>query len=293
MSSRFSKVLGLKNKAPFTFGAVDRNFGCEIYKIIDYKGFTMNSALFGFFKGFKWRFLLPLSLLLLLGACANQRPKEAVDYSSLQVAPAETDSFVLINSKQFDQPELGAGYNYVDRKYPDDKISLYIYPIAKFDWTDIDSTLEEEMARVIAEINYAVNAGIYDSAKVEGDAVYPVEIKGIQYQGRRAELKIEKGEQTLSSFAYIFIDEDKFIKFRISFNAQLSPGWTGDEAVAELLPEIKVPPESAYMNQLRAKAKADSERQVHALIKKLLTDAIKTEEEGQSSEQSAEAQAED
>ncbi len=194
-----------------------------------------------------------------IAACASvdsrqpARPADATDYTATEVAPAETEHFVQTDTEVFDEPMLGVLYDYVNKQYPSDNLDLFIYPVNHFDWKDTGPLLEQEMERVFAEIDRATELGYYRSRSAHEVEPHTVPSGDGQLQGLKASFEFEtnNGGRYFSN-VYLFIDRDKFIKVRSSFDSEATVPWDGDEFVGEVLPRLRVPGESAHLKKLRA-----------------------------------------
>ncbi|WKD48944.1 hypothetical protein [Microbulbifer spongiae] len=195
----------------------------------------------------KTTFLIVL-FCLILASCASVRPQNATNYNRDLVVAVETSNFVLGKREVFDEPALGILLEYANRFYPTDNIDVYIYPVPSINWEDKISTIDQEMKQVIAEVDHAIKDGHYQSRTEE--KIEPFSVDGMNGKKASFRLKSKKGVMYYSN-AYIFLDKDKFIKFRTSFDSRATIEWDGDEAVREILPEIDVPRESEYMKTIR------------------------------------------
>ncbi|WKE65180.1 hypothetical protein PVT67_16175 [Gallaecimonas kandeliae] len=200
---------------------------------------------------------LAIALLsLLLAACAGtpKRPLGASDYDHDLKAPQSTEDFVLTEKKVFDQPELGVMLRYANKDFPEDNISLYVYPINRISWANSSEALEGEMDNAVKDIDGAVSYGLYQSRTPEKRSDFKVGA----LLGRKAALTLTSKKGVLYySDIYLFMAKDKFIKFRTSYDSRTTNPWSGsgDQVVQELLPGIQVPPESAYMKAQREQRK--------------------------------------
>lgn len=222
--------------------------------------------------------ILALIICASLAACANMRPENATDYDSHLQYPDETKNFVMINKKLFDEPMLGIMLEYTNKQYPQDNIDLYIYPIASYDWSNTEQTLKGEMQRVLGEVDQAIEYGYYKARSPEVTEPYSFSQDGIEYSGLKSSFELtDKNGITHYSNAYLFLEQDKYLKFRTSFNSVDTVPWNGDTAVGELLPVIKVPGESKYLAGLRAEHK----KRVTQNIVNLLLQAAQEESENE------------
>lgn len=149
-----------------------------------------------------------------------------------------------------------------------DLISIYVYPVPSTTWENQKETLEFEMENVLAEIDHALTMGIYSSRGKAELSDFEFNQANKTYQGKKARMQLAQvNGKLLDSDVYLFLAEDKIIKFRTSFDANFTPDWTGDAIVEELLPEITPPPESEYMHQLREKHRDEmADQLIRALL---------------------------
>lgn len=232
------------------------------------------------------RKLLIILGCVLMAACAAQRPKDASNYEQDLIYPKEAYPLAFEAKKVYDDPLGGVMLRYVDTKNPSDVISVYVYPIRRVSWDNREEVLKGEMENVLAEVDYMVSKGHYRSRGEEQETEFSFTADGREYVGRRGQfgLTFSDGRQ-FDSFAYLFVAEDKFIKFRTSFNIEDTPSWNGDNVVKALLPGIQVPAESMYMKKLREEEKA---RITNALIKMLMDAAQNQENPDESTDKAAE-----
>ena len=209
-----------------------------------------------------------LFLCLVLSACATQRPKHASDYGKDLQFPLEAYPLVYAGQEVFDDPLAGILLRYADTKSPSDLITVYVYPIRGISWEEKEPVLKNEMQAVLKEVDYAVQVGVYQSRGEATESAFEVPTPNDPINGWRAAFSLVNDDGTrFDSFAYLFIQHDKFIKFRTSFNIEDSPNWSGDEVVKMLLPQIKVPEESEYMKAKRdAYLKQIADQIIHQLI---------------------------
>lgn len=212
---------------------------------------------------------------LALASCANVRPNNATDYTSQLLYPEETENFVVIRSKVYDEPLLGSMIEYTNKQYSNDNIDLYVYPIDHYTWKNSDDTLKREMKKVLAEVDRAVEYGYYSNRGNESTVVFNFNVDDKQFSGLKSSFELTGGNNLkYYSNAYIFLDQDKFVKFRTTFNAVETVPWNGDDAVKELLPKLGIPGESEYMAEQRAVFK----QQVTQNIINLFLQAAKSQE---------------
>lgn len=223
--------------------------------------------------------------LIFLTACASQRPKDATNYQTDLIYPQETENFVVQKLHVFDEPLLGALLGFVDKQYPQDIISVYVYPVPTTDWNDEEETLNLEMDRVMEEIDYSIKTGRYISRTDEERQRFDFPAEGKEYTGLKVSMDLVlTDEQRLNSNAYLFIAQDKFIKFRTSFLANENIVINGDKAVREILPGLVVPPESAYMKKIREEHKRQQQEAFLNLLLKAMRESGKNNNENHTGE---------
>lgn len=202
-------------------------------------------------------------ICFILASCASVRPENSTNYDRDLVVAQETDSFSLTKREVFDDPALGVALDYVNRFYPTDNIDVYIYPIPSISWEDKASTIDQEMKQIVVDVDKAIDYGYYKSRTPE--KVEPFSVGTVN--GIKASFKLVlKNGASYYSNAYLFLDKDKFIKFRTSFDSQATVKWDGDEAVREILPKIVVPNESEYMKAIRDSHRAKLSQEFLNLI---------------------------
>lgn len=214
---------------------------------------------------------------MLLASCSSVRPKNATDYDTGLIAPVETENFVLISKHTYDEPLLGVGLDYGNKAYPTDNIDLYVYPIDNINWEDIDNTLASEMQDIIAEIDRAVELGHYQTKSEEKVEPFVFSTNNKEFGGLKSSFQLTvEGGRIFDSNSYIFMDKDKYIKFRTSFDSKATVKWNGDSAVEEILPELVVPSESQYMQELREHRRQEMTKN---MIYDLIQQAVEQEAE--------------
>lgn len=220
------------------------------------------------------RQLFCILLCVLLVSCSLTRPQEYTDYDNQLVAPEIVEQFVLKQKREFEEPSLGMMLKYQNRDFPEDKISVYVYPIRDINSSDQDATLEKELEVALLDIDATIQAGHYKSRSSETFSNIVVTSDDKEFIGKKATLTITLNNQVLIySDIYLFMAEDKYIKFRTSYDSRMSKQSMGDEVVKAILPLIEVPPESVYMKTLRAEYKKQSQENLMRLLKEAYEDS--------------------
>ena len=200
-------------------------------------------------------------LLMLLSACSSTEKSIATngygnsptsDYKTELKVPFETEDLIKIDTHIYDEPAYGVGIKYDHKLLSNDNISVFVYPVNSMFWDDHVETTTREMATVLNDMNLAVKNGIYREATSISSSKYQVEANQLLYLGRKSEFLIkDRYDNQRYSVAYIFIAEDKFVKFRITLESELLTSFNPDSIVNSILPKITVPKESAYMQSKR------------------------------------------
>ncbi|NMP17942.1 hypothetical protein [Thalassotalea sp. Y01] len=147
----------------------------------------------------------------------------------------------------YTDPFLGASMRYHHQKYLSDYIDIYVYPIRRIEWQDGRDALNEEINLVRQEIEYVIGQQQNLSVTTEDNqfiqlALEHGDTQGVFFDG----IISETGQEDLYTSTYVFINGDKFVKFRATFPASFSKTF-----VEQALPLIQVPTESHFMAKLR------------------------------------------
>jgi hypothetical protein len=184
------------------------------------------------------------------------------DYDKNLITPQETDDFILIGKEIFDQPTLGTMLRYENKNFPEDNITLFVYPIPTISWDNAEETINQELDYALEEIDLAVKQGLYKSREIETKSNFKFTHKTQAFNGVRTNFKLTDKTGALHySSTYLFILEDKFVKFRISVNSHVSKETDNSSIIENLLPLIKVPVESEYMANVRAEHREKIQRE--------------------------------
>ncbi len=215
-----------------------------------------------------------VGLLLVLTACNTSTPTKASrpandnNYETDFRYPELTEHYALQEKIIYPDPGYGVMLRYIDRRMYNDQITVYVYPVNALDWSEPDELLAEHREQVLAEIQQAVAMGLYLSSTPAQLSDFMVDHEGKVFRGKKARLQLVlPNGSAMDSDTYLFIGEDKFIKFRISFDAGFTPDMSGDDIVRELLPGIVPPPESEFMREVR---ESHRQRVADTLLKVLL-----------------------
>jgi len=221
------------------------------------------------------RRLVLANLMVFLSACGASQVKQSVGHSAEFQYPEETEHFIAKELHVYDDPLYGASLAWLDKAYRYDVITLYVYPILDTEWENKLSVIADEMNHVLEEVKYGVEAGHYKEVSEAITVGFEFEHNDVLYAGMRSTFEVRaKNDVLYDSNAYLFITEDKFVKFRTSFDSHITPDWNGDNVVKEILPNIQVEPESPYMKSLRDNQRAADEAQMEDIVRQLLEAAV-------------------
>ncbi|AWF80960.1 hypothetical protein BTJ40_09135 [Microbulbifer sp. A4B17] len=214
---------------------------------------------------------------IIMASCGSMRPHNASNYQQDLITPEETNNFVLTESSIFDEPMLGIALKYDNKQYPTDIINVYVYPIDSISWEDTEEIISVEMKDILTEIDLAIEQGHYKSRSKETLENFSFKAGEKSYTGKKSSFTFTSMNDTeYFSNSYVFIEKDKYIKFRTSFDSRATVKWNGDTAVKEILPGITVPDESEYMKSLRA----EHQREITQNLMKLLLQTSKDSQSG-------------
>lgn len=209
--------------------------------------------------------------------CSSTKPQS--NYETNLILPQETENFILIDKQVFAEPELGMMVRYLDKVFPEDNITVYIYPIRNIEWDDRTAILNKEMDTIFLDIDLAIEQGFYKSRSDDKRSDFIVNVNNKAYQGIKSTFTLtDKEDVFFYSDSFLFLAEDKYIKFRTSFDSRMNKELTGDEIIKELLPLMSVPAESPYMKDKRTAYK----QKIQADFLKRLIESThpKTEDQG-------------
>ena len=217
-------------------------------------------------------------LCFLTIACASKRPVEFTDYENNLIAPKIIGELVLIDKIVHENPLLGVSLSYQDKAFPEDRINTYIYPIREVSWEDTASVLNSELSNALKDVDMIVQYGHYKSREPEVLSDFVFTVDNVKYSGKKAEFQMmSNNDIMIFSDIYLFASEDKYIKFRTSFNSYLTKKSMGDSIVKKILPFIKAPPESIHMKSLRDEHKKKMKNDIMNLLLETLKKSDNTE----------------
>lgn len=221
----------------------------------------------------KYLYVLILSAAIFGCATTTTRPQNASDYETQLTAPATAGSLELISKTVFENPWGGVNLKYGDRRFPQDLIDVFVYPIPEYDLEEKQDNLEAGIESLIAEVDHFVENGQYISRSEVNIEDFEFDKDDKLFRGQKVSFQIEMSNgRLLDSHGYLFISEDKYIKFRTSYDLNEEIPWNGDNVVKSILPHIAVPPESQFAKQARLAEQQRFEKQILNLLLQAIGD---------------------
>ncbi len=177
----------------------------------------------------------------------------ASDYKNQLIYPTQVGDFVYVDQHIYNHPLEGIQLNYVHNMFEFDRYDVFIYPIRRVEWSDVNETLADELSLIAKEIETARKQGVYDSIEIVDSFNTQIKSAGRTLNGKSLSLKASSDGKTFNSYVYLFSQQDKFIKFRISYQTseQMVSEPNATAFVEAVLPHLKVPAESKFMTRLR------------------------------------------
>lgn len=181
------------------------------------------------------------------------------DYLTDLVAPEEIGDWYLAQRDLYHEPLLGINLRYRHAEQLLDWVDVYVYPIRSPNLDDTPALMQAEMAAVRAEIDRLASVGLVSDVIHEDDRPVrsgPAEdaAEGLAFHTRW----LDEHDVIHDSRTWLFRSGDKWIKLRYTVEE------SGKELplrdfIATLVANIRVPPESAWMAELRRRV-ADNEQ---------------------------------
>jgi hypothetical protein len=164
---------------------------------------------------------------------------KASDYFNELSVPENVAGFYRQQMQLQQDPTRGTLVRYEHEEFPSAIIDVYVYPIVKHDYQDkhqelmyLELTKDLQVIEAISEHRDIKTINIGEISSIENGMVF--------------EVHADDGIEEMYTSQYIFVQEDKFIKFSANMPAQFS-----DTMVQEVMSSIAVPPPSEIMNAFR------------------------------------------
>jgi hypothetical protein len=164
---------------------------------------------------------------------------KASDYFNELSMPENVAGFYRQQMQLQQDPTRGTLVRYEHEQFPSAIVDVYVYPIVKHDYQDkqqelmyLELTKDLQVIEAISEHRDIQTINIGEISSIENGMVF--------------EVQADDGIEEMFTSQYIFVQEDKFIKFSANMPAQFS-----DAMVQEVMSSIAVPPPSEIMNAFR------------------------------------------
>ena len=187
---------------------------------------------------------------------------DASDYHNQLQKPEVIGDFYYEDMALIPDPLYGTQIRYVHPLFNFDYIDVFVYPIHSTDWSDLPTTLDEEIESFRYEMDNAVAQEAYASVELaEAEPINWQSPTGEELVGRKVigSMTLNDGD-IYDTYMYLFSQGDKLIKFRSSFLRSENPPPEIEEDILQALAEFSVPEESAYMQQVRANAQRQEKK---------------------------------
>ncbi|MCC5795438.1 MAG: hypothetical protein JJT85_12015 [Chromatiales bacterium] len=169
-------------------------------------------------------------------------------------APIDVGDWYLTEQYLYHDPLLGVQLRYRHVELLLDWVDVYVYPIRSTSLADTNTLMEAESLAVRAEISHMAELGLIRSVRHGENR--PVDLRAGDEQGQGLYFSttwMDEHGIAYESWSWLFRSGDKWIKLR--FTAEEPGGDPGIKDFAHgLLAVIQVPPESAWMAELRRRA---------------------------------------
>lgn len=175
---------------------------------------------------------------------------QASDYQHELSIPENISDFQFSQKHQFSDPLQGVMVRYLHPKYVGDVIDLYVYPIANASWSDAKLSIKQELDKVSGEMRSVANSQQMAALNIGDMQELQWNIADKNYKGYYLSADAEDAhEQKIYASTYIFVLNDKYVKFTTTFPANIATDF-----IKQAVPHIKVPQESILMAQLRKRS---------------------------------------
>ncbi|GEM_PF-2718208 len=184
-----------------------------------------------------------------LNAKIIYRALNASDYENQLKLPSTVGEFMMQQRALYRDPMQGSITRYVHPEYSDAVFDVSVYPISPFvhnvDLSDdelISAELGAEKQQLMLLIEGSDIPG-YNISEIE-DA--QLDVSESSYKGYKLKVALNTEFEPAYSTQYVFKKGDKFVKLTGNF-----PDRVMEMLVKQSLPQIIVPPESAFMKAMR------------------------------------------
>lgn len=174
----------------------------------------------------------------------------ASDYQQDLSIPEHISDFRFYQKHQFSDPLQGIMVRYLHPSFIGDIIDLYVYPVADSNWTDHKQTIKHELDKVSNEMQFVASAQKMAGLNIGNMQELAWSVDGETYSGFYLSADAQDStNQKIFASTYIFVLNDKYIKFTATFPAAIAT-----EFIKQAIPFIQVPHESVLMAELRGRS---------------------------------------
>jgi len=175
----------------------------------------------------------------------------ASDYHHELTAPSNVDGFSLQQKALQADPTQGVVLRYTHDHYPNAIIDLFVYPVLEPDFGHHpDQALNKELDKDKHSIKQIASARNIQGVSISATKMVvlnDVNNQGEHILGVQFEAQAEETNEPLHTTQYLFIKEDKFVKFSANIPAQYT-----QKMVEQVMKNLSVPKASKIMDAFRA-----------------------------------------
>lgn len=177
---------------------------------------------------------------------------QSSDYGMAMAAPEELGAFVKYNLHKFVDPLLGVAIRYRHRHPEGGHIDVFVYPIRASQWRVAHSILTQESRAVRRDLSRLEQQGVHQLVRLRADELlrwtgHSGTVELLRFAGELANADF----QPYDTSTYMYLEGDKLVKVRATRPRNAPAQFDPDQFVKGLIATLKVPPESAYMKQVR------------------------------------------
>jgi hypothetical protein len=137
--------------------------------------------------------------------------------------PSVIDTFAVMQTIRYPDPSLGVALQYRTPLDRTARLDLYVYPVRAAPDTNVVRVVKAEFDLAWRQImEYAArNPQAFEVVREEHERVTIVDASGVSREGWQAEAEVTERGVEQTSFLYIFVKGDSYLKYRIAYAAAL------------------------------------------------------------------------
>ncbi|GAA6167263.1 hypothetical protein NBRC116591_10730 [Sessilibacter corallicola] len=177
---------------------------------------------------------------------------ESSNYSDELTLPEFVGEYQFSEDIIFHNPLNGVVNRYTHQEFLFDYVDVFVYPVRHWDLNNGKALIEREIGIIKNEIDLLLQES--NSSKAEFDEPEFYSVNSTEGKVSFAALSgdyLTEEKQRYKTVIYLYQEEDKFIKFRSTFEADAALGRQIKTFVDEVAGKIQVPEESLFMAQIR------------------------------------------